>query len=68
MNPIKKWNSLGLFTRIMIGFVIGIAAGLILGENATKLAFLGTILTLALSALSGRNTLLVARYQNAAFV
>lgn len=29
----------------MIGFIIGIAAGLILGENATKLAFLGTILT-----------------------
>lgn len=45
MNPLKKWNSLGLFTRIMIGFIIGIAAGLILGENATKLAFLGTILT-----------------------
>lgn len=45
MNPIKKWNQLGLFTRIMVGFVLGIAAGLILGEKATKLAFLGTILT-----------------------
>ena len=44
-TALKKWNSLGLFTRIMIGFIIGIAAGLILGENATKLAFLGTILT-----------------------
>ena len=45
MNPIKKWNSLGLFTRIMVGFVLGIAAGLFLGEKAAKLAFLGTILT-----------------------
>lgn len=36
MNPIKKWNQLGLFTRIMVGFVLGIAAGLILGEKATK--------------------------------
>ena len=48
MNPIKKWNQLGLFTRIMVGFVLGIAAGLIFGEKATKLAFLGTILTLSL--------------------
>lgn len=45
MNPIKKWNSLGLFTRIMVGFVLGIAAGFILGEKASSLAFLGTILT-----------------------
>lgn len=45
MNLIKKWNSLGLFTRIMIGFVLGIGAGVILGEKAGCLAFLGTILT-----------------------
>ena len=45
MNPIKMWNKLSLFTKIMIGFVLGIAAGMILGESATKLAFLGTILT-----------------------
>lgn len=45
MNPIKMWNKLSLFTRIMIGFVLGIAAGMIMGESATKLAFLGTILT-----------------------
>lgn len=45
MSLIKKWNSLGLFTRIMVGFVIGIVLGLILGKEATKLAFLGTILT-----------------------
>ena len=45
MNPIKMWNKLSLFTKIMIGFVLGIAAGVILGESATKLAFLGTILT-----------------------
>lgn len=45
MNPLKKWNSLGLFTRIMVGFVLGISCGLFLGEKATSLAFLGTILT-----------------------
>ena len=45
MNPIKMWNKLSLFTKIMIGFVLGIAAGMNLGESATKLAFLGTILT-----------------------
>lgn len=45
MSPLKKWNSLGLFTKIMIGFVLGIAAGLLLKEKAAHLAFLGTILT-----------------------
>ena len=45
MNPIKKWNSLSLFTRIMIGFALGIGAGLVLGEKASAVAFLGTILT-----------------------
>ena len=42
MNPIKMWNKLSLFTKIMIGFVLGIGAVLVLGESATKLAFLGT--------------------------
>ena len=41
----KKWNSLSLFTRIMVGFVLGIIAGLVLGEKASSVAFLGTILT-----------------------
>ncbi len=41
----KKWTSLGLFTRIMVGFVIGIVLGLVLGEKASALSFLGTILT-----------------------
>ena len=45
MSLIKKWNDLGLFTKIMIGFVLGIVAGLVLGEKATSLEFLGTILT-----------------------
>lgn len=45
MSLIKKWNKLGLFTRIMVGFILGVAAGLILGEKATCLEFLGTILT-----------------------
>ena len=50
MNPIKKWNSLSLFTRIMIGFVLGIGAGLVLGEKASAVAFLGTILTRLLTS------------------
>lgn len=41
----KPWKRLSLFTRIMIGFVLGIIAGLILGERATMFSFLGTILT-----------------------
>jgi Na+/H+-dicarboxylate symporter len=45
MKLLKKWKRLNLFTRIMIGFVLGIVVGIILGEQATKLAFLGTILT-----------------------
>lgn len=45
MNPIKKWNSLGLFTKIMIGFALGIVVGLVFGKDAMRLAFLGTILT-----------------------
>ncbi len=45
MGFIKKWNKLGLFTRIMVGFILGIAAGLIFGKNASCVAFLGTILT-----------------------
>ena len=56
MNPIKKWNQLGLFTRIMVGFVLGIAAGLIFGEKATKLAFLGTILTRLLTMVVAAGT------------
>ena len=42
---LKKWADMALFTKIMIGFVLGIIAGLILGPNASKLAFLGTLLT-----------------------
>lgn len=45
MNLLKKWNKLGLFTKIMIGFVLGILAGFVLGPKASALAFLGTILT-----------------------
>ncbi|NCC79309.1 MAG: dicarboxylate/amino acid:cation symporter [Clostridia bacterium] len=45
MELFKKWNKIGLFTKIMIGFALGIAAGLILRERASMFAFLGTILT-----------------------
>lgn len=42
---LQKWGKLSLFTKIMIGFVLGIIAGLIMGPKASSLAFLGTILT-----------------------
>lgn len=41
----QKWANMKLFTKIMIGFVLGILFGLILGPKASCLAFLGTILT-----------------------
>ena len=41
----KPWNRLSLFTRIMIGFVLGILVGLIFGPRAAILNPLGTILT-----------------------
>ncbi|WP_175618709.1 dicarboxylate/amino acid:cation symporter [Oceanobacillus kimchii] len=40
----KKIMELNLFTKIMIGFALGIIAGLVLQEEATMFAFLGTIL------------------------
>lgn len=40
----KKWTNLNLFTRIMVGFVVGIAVGLFLGPEAKMFNFLGTIL------------------------
>jgi Na+/H+-dicarboxylate symporter len=33
-----KWNKMSLFTRIMIGFVLGIIFGLIAGESAAAYA------------------------------
>lgn len=41
----KRWKKISLFGKIMIGFVLGIIAGLILKEKASMLAFLGTMLT-----------------------
>ncbi len=41
----KRWNRLSLFTRIMIGFVLGILVGLVFGPQAAILNPLGTILT-----------------------
>ena len=40
----KKFMEMNLFTKIMIGFAVGIIAGLILREEAAMFAFLGTIL------------------------
>lgn len=45
MKNIKKWSDVSLFTKIMIGFVLGIVVGLVFKEKATSLKFLGTILT-----------------------
>jgi Na+/H+-dicarboxylate symporter len=44
MSVLKKWKKLSLFTRIMIGFAIGIVTGLIMGPQASMFNFLGTIL------------------------
>lgn len=49
----KKWKNLSLFTRIMIGFMLGIGTGLLLGEKAANLKFLGTILTNLLTMVVG---------------
>lgn len=42
---LKSFKKMGLFTKIMIGFILGIIAGLVLREDASMFAFLGTILT-----------------------
>ena len=44
MSIIKKWNGLSLFTRIMVGFVLGILCGLVMGPEAKMFNFLRTIL------------------------
>ncbi|HIT64212.1 MAG TPA: dicarboxylate/amino acid:cation symporter [Candidatus Ventrimonas merdavium] len=44
MTVWKKWSKLSLFTRIMVGFVLGIVCGLIMGPKASVFNFLGTIL------------------------
>ena len=41
----KKGKKLGLFTWILIGFVLGIVLGIVAPEVGKKLQFLGTILT-----------------------
>lgn len=41
----ESWNRLSLFTRIMIGFAVGIILGLVMGPKAAIFAPLGTILT-----------------------
>lgn len=40
----KRIKNMTLFTKIMLGFALGIIAGLVLGETATIFAFLGDIL------------------------
>lgn len=41
---LKSLRKLSLFTKIMIGFVLGIVVGLIMGPEASMFNFLGTIL------------------------
>ena len=45
----QAWKNLNIFTRVMIGFAVGIALGVILGPQAASLQFLGTILIRLLS-------------------
>lgn len=45
MENQKSTKKMGLFTKIMIGFLLGIIVGLVLKEKASMFAFLGTILT-----------------------
>lgn len=45
MSIWKKIQNINLFAKIMIGFVLGIVVGLLMKENASMFAFLGTILT-----------------------
>ena len=44
MRGLGVWKKLSLFTRVMVGFALGIAIGLILGPQASAINFLGTIL------------------------
>ena len=49
MGLLRAWNRINLFTRIMIGFAVGVAVGVIFGPQASVLEFLGTILIRLLS-------------------
>ena len=40
----KAWKKLSLFTKIMVGFAVGVGTGLIMGPKAGMFNFLGTIL------------------------
>lgn len=44
MSVFRTWKKLSLFIRVMIGFALGIAIGLIFGPQAAVINFLGTIL------------------------
>lgn len=44
MGVLGMWKKLSLFSRVMIGFTLGIVLGLILGPQASAINFLGTIL------------------------
>ncbi|OEH90126.1 hypothetical protein ATO00_06575 [Loigolactobacillus coryniformis subsp. coryniformis] len=44
LKIINKIRNMSLFTKIMIGFALGIIAGILLGKQATIFAVLGDIL------------------------
>lgn len=50
-NAIKKWNSISLIIRILIGLAIGVILGLAVPQ-ATEIAFLGTLFVGALKAIA----------------
>ena len=44
MQVLSVWRKWSLFTRIMVGFAVGIITGLIMGPQASMFSFLGDIL------------------------
>lgn len=44
MQILSVWRKWSLFTRIMVGFAVGIVTGLIMGPQASMFSFLGDIL------------------------
>jgi Na+/H+-dicarboxylate symporter len=49
MGIIKAYNKIGIFTKILFGFIMGIVIGLIFGSQAAHLEFLGTIMVRLIS-------------------
>ena len=44
MELIKAYRNINIFTKVLAGFIVGIAIGLVFGPQAAALEFLGTIM------------------------